>query len=69
MWLAKRKSVSATSAWSWYTHVMAEKVKRRLRQRHRRHGGWWRCCVFAGHSVQQRGDRGPNRPTKTTSGW
>lgn len=32
MWLAKRPNVSAASARSWFTHVMAEKVKRRLRR-------------------------------------
>jgi hypothetical protein len=32
MWLSKRPNVTAGRARSWYTHVMAESVKRRLRQ-------------------------------------
>lgn len=32
MWLAKRPNVTAGRARAWYTHIMAESVKRRLRQ-------------------------------------
>ena len=32
MWLAKRPNVTAGRARGWYTHIMAESVKRRLRQ-------------------------------------
>jgi hypothetical protein len=32
MWLAKRPNVTAGRARAWYTHIMAEAVKRQLRQ-------------------------------------
>ena len=32
MWLAERPNVTASRARGWYTHIMAESVKRRLRQ-------------------------------------
>ena len=32
MWLSKRPNVTASRARAWYTHIMAESVKRRLRQ-------------------------------------
>jgi len=32
MWLARCKNVTPSQARAWYTHVMAEKVKRRVRQ-------------------------------------
>ena len=32
MWLARRPKVTASSARSWYTHIMAERVKRDIRQ-------------------------------------
>jgi hypothetical protein len=32
MWLANRRNVTASDARSWFTHVRAEKVKRRLRR-------------------------------------
>lgn len=32
MWLARRPGVTAGNARAWYTHIMAEKVKRRIRQ-------------------------------------
>jgi hypothetical protein len=32
MWLAKRPGVTASNARAWFTHVMAETVKRRLRR-------------------------------------
>jgi len=31
MWLARRPNVSAGCARAWYTHIMAERVKRRVR--------------------------------------
>ncbi|OGA48448.1 MAG: hypothetical protein A3G24_20440 [Betaproteobacteria bacterium RIFCSPLOWO2_12_FULL_62_13] len=32
MWLAQRPNVSAGNARAWYTHIMSEKVNRRLRR-------------------------------------
>jgi hypothetical protein len=32
MWLAERPNVTASQARGWYTHIMAESVKRRLRK-------------------------------------
>ena len=32
MWLARRPNVTAGRARAWYTHIMAESVKRKLRQ-------------------------------------
>lgn len=32
MWLASRPNVTASRARAWYTHIMAESVKRRIRQ-------------------------------------
>jgi hypothetical protein len=32
MWLASRPNVTASRARAWYTHIMAESVKRQLRQ-------------------------------------
>ncbi|MEW9585373.1 hypothetical protein [Paraburkholderia sp. DGU8] len=32
MWLAARSNVTAGRARAWYTHIMAESVKRRIRQ-------------------------------------
>ena len=32
MWLARRPKVSASCARGWYTHIMAERVKRAIRQ-------------------------------------
>jgi len=31
MWLARQPKVSASMARAWYTHVVAERVKRRIR--------------------------------------
>ena len=32
MWLARRPNVTAATARAWYTHVMAQKLKRRIRR-------------------------------------
>jgi hypothetical protein len=32
MWLSHRPNVTASSARAWYTHIMSERIKRRMRQ-------------------------------------